>query len=117
MRKTVLFYLGLSDAVGLSAEGFQFCFGFQVQKVGVEEGNTSSERPKMTLYILPLCLCNQASEPGNRGLLEACLKTNHIVIVPIRDYKCTANLKYNVRHGKTQKSWHNSISLQQLMYG
>lgn len=66
------------------------------------------------MYILGGCLGNQASEPENRDLLGACLKTNHIVIVTARDHMCIANLKHNVRHSSAEKGWHDSVSLQQL---
>lgn len=56
-----------------------------------------------------------APEPANTGLLGTCLKTNHMAIMPAREQKWITNLQCKGKHGSNQKSWHNSVSLQQLV--
>lgn len=115
-RKTGLFHADLSDVVHLWAQGLQLWFGSQVQKVGVSAGNTSTESPKMTLHISPLCLCSQAWAREQRfawGVLE----NEPYGIVPVTHRKCVAGLQCNARRGSTRKSCHKAISLPQLTYG
>lgn len=73
-RNEILFHLGLSDAVALQAQGFQFWFGVQVQEAGADEGNTSMKRPKLTLYVLclPVWLLSQRTQAWKQTPESSC---------------------------------------------
>lgn len=89
----------------------QWLFQHEDFSCGLGFRNRRQEQMKEThQWKDPTWLCTSsllarvASETENTGLLGACLKTNHMVIMPARDQKWIKNLQYKGRHGSNQKS-------------